>query len=76
MKYMLDNELKTFYSSLNHPMQLRQAAALHHARYRGGFHFAASLAAAQAEMKFAVAYNTPALGQLKKRTPIHRIRQS
>ena len=41
-------------------MQLRQAAALHHARYRGGFHSAASLAAAQAGMKFAVAHNIPA----------------
>jgi len=40
-------------------MQLRQAAALHHARYRGGFHSAASLAAAQAGMKF-VPHNTPA----------------
>ena len=42
-------------------MQLRQAAALHHARYRGRFHSAASLAAAQAGMKFAVAHNIPAL---------------
>jgi hypothetical protein len=41
-------------------MQLRQAAALHHARYRGGFRSAASLAAAQAGMKFAVAHNIPA----------------
>ena len=41
-------------------MQLRQAAALHHARYGGGFHSAASLAAAQAGMKFAVAHNIPA----------------
>ena len=41
-------------------MQLRQAAALHHARYRGGFHSAASLAAAQAGMKFAIAHNIPA----------------
>ena len=41
-------------------MQLRQAAALHRARYRGGFHSAASLAAAQAGMKFAVAHNIPA----------------
>jgi hypothetical protein len=40
-------------------MPLRQAAALHHARYRGGFHSAASLAAAQAGMKFAVAHNIP-----------------
>ena len=47
-------------------MQLRQAAALHHARYRGGFHSAASLAAAQAGMKFAVAHNIPAFGQTKK----------
>ncbi len=51
-------------------MQLRQAAALHHARYRGGFHSAASLAAAQAGMKFAVAHNIPALGQTKKKNPI------
>jgi hypothetical protein len=58
-------------------MQLRQAAALHHARYRGGFHSAASLAAAQAGMKFAVAHNIPALAkQKKKTTPFHRIRQS
>jgi len=42
------------------PMRLRQAAALHHARYRGGFHSAASLAAAQAGMKFAIAHNIPA----------------
>jgi len=42
-------------------MQLRQAAVLHHARYRGGFHSAASLAAAQAGMKFAVAHDIPAL---------------
>jgi hypothetical protein len=41
-------------------MQLRQAAALHHARYRGGFHSVASLAAAQAGMKFAIAHNIPA----------------
>jgi len=34
-------------------MQLRQAAALHHVRYRGGLHSTASLAAAQAGMKFA-----------------------
>ena len=45
-------------------MQLRQAAALHHARYRGGFHSAASLAAAQAGMKFAIAHNIPALPEL------------
>jgi hypothetical protein len=45
-------------------MPLRQAAALHHARYRGGFHSAASLAAAQAGMKFAVAHNIPAFGQM------------
>jgi hypothetical protein len=45
-------------------MQLRQAAAFHHALYRGGFHSAASLAAAQAEMKFAVAHNIPALPDL------------
>ncbi len=43
-------------------MQLRQATALHHARYRGGFHSAASHAAAQAGMKFAIAHNIPALG--------------
>jgi D-tyrosyl-tRNA(Tyr) deacylase len=57
-------------------MQLRQAAALHHARYRGGFHYAASLAAAQAGMKFAIAHNIPAFGQTKKTTPFHRIWQS
>lgn len=39
-------------------MQLRQAAALHHARYRCGLHSAASLAAAQAGVKFAAAHNT------------------
>jgi len=33
-------------------MPLRQAAALHHARYRGGFHSATSLAAAQQKLKF------------------------
>jgi hypothetical protein len=42
-------------------MQLRQATALHHARYRGGFHCAVSLAAAQVGMKFAVAHNITAL---------------
>jgi hypothetical protein len=52
-------------------MQLRQAAVLHHARYRGGFHFAASLAAAQAGMKFAVAHNILVLGQTKKRKQPH-----
>jgi len=45
-------------------MQLWQAAAFHHARYRGGFHSAASLAAAQAGMKFAIAHNIPVFGQL------------
>jgi len=38
-------------------MPLRQAAALNHARHRGGFHFAANFATAQARMKFAVAHN-------------------
>ena len=47
-------------------MPLRQAAALHHARYRGGFHSAASLTAAQAGMKFAVAHNIPALATIIK----------
>jgi hypothetical protein len=48
-------------------MQLRQAAALlHHARYRGGLHSAASLAAATAGMKFAVAHNIPAFYRTKK----------
>jgi hypothetical protein len=47
-------------------MQLRQATALHRARYRGGLHFAASLAAAQAGVKFAIAHNTPALSQPQK----------
>jgi len=47
-------------------MQLRQAAALHHARYRGGFHSAASLATAQAGVKFAIAHNTPALSRAEK----------
>jgi hypothetical protein len=55
-------------------MQLRQAAALHHARYRGGFHSAASLAAAQAGMKFAVAHNIPALSGTSK--IINKIYQS
>ncbi|MDB4903585.1 MAG: hypothetical protein JWQ63_2866 [Mucilaginibacter sp.] len=50
-------------------MQLRQAAALHRARYRGGFHFAASLAAAQAGMKFAVAHNIPAFPNTNKKEP-------
>jgi hypothetical protein len=49
-------------------MQLRQAAALHHARYRGGFHSAASLAAAQAGVKFAIAHNTPALPRPQLKT--------
>ena len=47
-------------------MQLRQAAALHHARYRGGFHSSASLAAAQAGMIFAVAHNIPAFSRPQK----------
>jgi hypothetical protein len=47
-------------------MQLRQAAALHHACYRDGFHFAASLAAAQAGMKFAIAHNIPAFSRPQK----------
>jgi len=51
-------------------MQLRQAAALHHARYRGGFNSAASLAAAQAGMKFAVAQNIPAFAKQKENNPI------
>ena len=55
-------------------MQLRQAAALHHARYRGGFHSAASLAAAQAGMKFAIAHNTPAFfGTQKEITPFYQL---
>jgi len=45
-------------------MPLRQAAALHHARYRGWFHSAPSLPAAQAGMKFAVAHNIPAFFQM------------
>ena len=50
-------------------MQLRQAAALHHARYRGGFHSAASLVAAQAGMKFAIAHNIPTFDQMLKEQP-------
>jgi len=57
-------------------MQLRQAAALHHARYRGGLHSAARLAVAQAGTKFTVAHNIPAFGQIKKQPPFHRIRQN
>jgi len=49
-------------------MQLRQAAALHHTRYRGAFHSAASLAAAQTGMKFAVAHNIHAIDHNK--TPV------
>ena len=55
-----DTNRKSLHGGTKHPLQLRQAAALHHARYRGGFHSAASLAAAQAGMKFAVAHNIPA----------------
>jgi hypothetical protein len=51
-------------------MQLRQAAALHHARYGGGFHSAASLAAAQAAVKF-VPHNTPAFSQIKNKKQSH-----
>ena len=49
-----------------HPMQLRQAAPLHHALC-AGFQYAASLAAL-AGMKFAVAHNIPALAPNK--TPL------
>jgi hypothetical protein len=44
-------------------MQLRQAAALHLARHRGGSHAAASLAATQAGVKF-VPHITPSLPNL------------
>jgi len=41
---------------------MQQLTSLHPARYRGGFHSAASLASTQAGMKFAVAHNILALG--------------
>ncbi len=49
------------------PMPLRPATTSHHARYRCGFHSAASLAATQAGVKFAAAHNTPALSRPNKR---------
>jgi hypothetical protein len=49
-------------------MQLRPAATLHHARYRGGFHSAVSLAAAQAGVKFAGAHNTLLFSEHKTET--------